>query len=72
VPDPLRIFEQDLLMLPIVQLCCSGVRLPSDPLSYFQAAAVSRKFVIPVARKEWGIRAEDLGLLAPLPWFTPN
>jgi hypothetical protein len=40
--------------VPIVQLCFSGVRLPNDPLTYFQAAAVSRKFVIPVVRKDLG------------------
>jgi hypothetical protein len=30
-----------------------------DPLCHFQRSSVSRKFVIPVALKEWGENASD-------------
>jgi hypothetical protein len=64
----LHVFEEHLLAAAIIEFRGAAVGMPCDPLGSFQGASFRRKFVIPVARKEWREKARgaiSLGLINP-------
>jgi hypothetical protein len=62
IPDPLHVFEQNLLTASVIEFRGPAVGVAEDALAVSRVPSFSRKFVMPVARKEWGNAAPAIRL----------
>jgi hypothetical protein len=52
VPDPFHVFEENLLAAAVIEFRGPAVGVAGDSLAASRVPSFSRKFVIPVVRKE--------------------
>jgi hypothetical protein len=53
IPNPLHVFEENLLAAAVIEFRCPAVGVTGDPLSGFKGALIFQK-MMPVARNERG------------------